>query len=130
MNLRTERSPAADLNRLARAPHDGEGPVFSAPWEAQAFAIAVQLSKAGHFTWGRWVETFSKALPTFEARGVYDPADDDGRHYYEVWLATLEQLVFETGMLDERVVTARHQHLIDHPVPHAHQAKREPICIS
>ena len=36
----------------------------------------------------------------------------------------------ETGMLDERVVTARHQHLIDHPVPHAHQARREPICIS
>lgn len=130
MNPRTERSATPDLTRLGMFPRDGEGPVFGAPWEAQAFAIAIKLSEAGHFTWAEWVATFSDALKAFEARGVYDPACDDGRHYYEVWLATLEQLIFETGMLEEPVVTARHQHLIDHPVPHAHQARREPVCVS
>lgn len=130
MNPQTERPTPPDLNRLAALPRDGEGPVFTAPWEAQSFAIAVKLSEAGHFTWGAWVEAFSKALKTFEAQGVYDPISDDGRHYYEVWLATLEQLIFDTGMLDKPTVTARHQYLIDNPVPHAHEARREPICVS
>ena len=29
-------------------------PVFAEPWQAQAFALAVQLSEQGHFTWKEW----------------------------------------------------------------------------
>jgi hypothetical protein len=32
-------------------PRDIGGPVFAEPWQAQAFALAVQLAAAGHFTW-------------------------------------------------------------------------------
>jgi hypothetical protein len=32
---------------------DGE-PVFAEPWQAQAFALAVELSAKGHFTWKEW----------------------------------------------------------------------------
>jgi len=35
-------------------PRDANGPVFAEPWQAQAFALAVQLSEAGCFTWREW----------------------------------------------------------------------------
>ncbi len=43
-----------DLATLPAIPRDAEGPVFRAPWEAQAFAMAVTLHERGHFTWREW----------------------------------------------------------------------------
>src|SRR5580692_2701987 len=43
-------------------PRDETGPVFAEPWQAQAFALAVQLSEAGHFTWSEWSETLGAEL--------------------------------------------------------------------
>ena len=40
--------------RLPGLPTDGEAPVFTAPWEAQAFAMAVALHERGLFTWPEW----------------------------------------------------------------------------
>ena len=39
------------LAALPPLPRDDDGPVFAEPWQAQAFALAVRLSKQGHFTW-------------------------------------------------------------------------------
>ena len=39
------------LDRFTRLPRDADGPVFRAPWEAQAFALTVRLHEAGVFTW-------------------------------------------------------------------------------
>ncbi|MDR5654569.1 nitrile hydratase accessory protein [Ruixingdingia sedimenti] len=122
-----ERQP--DIGALGRIPQDDEGPVFNAPWEASAFAIAVRLSEAGHFTWGEWVDAFSRQIKDFEAKGIYDPATDDGHHYYEIWVATLEKLIVGKGIFDGAALDARHQHLIDNPVPHDHEARRDPIFI-
>ena len=38
------------LSALPRLPRDEGGPVFAEPWQATAFALAVQLSAEGHFT--------------------------------------------------------------------------------
>ena len=35
-------------------PRDALGPVFRAPWEAQAFAMAMALHEQGLFTWSEW----------------------------------------------------------------------------
>jgi nitrile hydratase accessory protein len=80
---------AERLNALPRIPRDEEGPVFAEPWQAQAFAMAVRLSEQGHFTWKEWAAALAAELKAAEARG--EP--DDGTHYYEHWLATLERLV-------------------------------------
>ena len=77
------------LNALPRIPRDEEGPVFAEPWQAQAFAMAVRLSEQGHFTWKEWAAALADELRAAEDRG--EP--DDGSHYYEHWLATLERLV-------------------------------------
>jgi nitrile hydratase accessory protein len=71
---------------------DGEA-VFAEPWQAQAFAMAVQLHANGLFTWTEWAAALSQEIKRAQADG--DP--DTGETYYNHWLATLERLVAEKG---------------------------------
>jgi nitrile hydratase accessory protein len=77
---------AADLLALPRLPRDPDGPVFAEPWQAQAFALALQLHAQGRFTWPEWAQALSQRL---KAAGP----EDDGARCYEHWLAALEDLV-------------------------------------
>ena len=79
----------ADLGALPALPRDEGGPVFRAPWEAQAFAMALSLHERGVFTWREWADALAAQLAAAAATG--EP--DDGTHYYEHWLAALEALV-------------------------------------
>ena len=88
-------SDAGSLDDLPELPWDAEdGPVFQAPWEATAFAMAVRLSEAGTFTWAEWVEYLSTEIAAAKRRD--DP--DLGDRYYEHWLAALEKLVIDKGL--------------------------------
>lgn len=86
-----------DLTALPRIPRDDEGPVFRAPWEAQAFAMAVMLHARGHFTWTEWAGRLAEEIAAAPGRGEID----DGTRYYHDWLAALEKLV-----ADKRIVLA------------------------
>jgi len=77
--------------------------VFAEPWQAQAFAMAVKLSEQGHFTWKEWAAELAAELKTAADRG--EP--DDGTHYYEHWLATLERLVTRKGLTDAAALSER-----------------------
>ena len=95
--------PSEDaLNALPALPHDQDGPVFNEPWEAEAFALAVHLSEAGHFTWPEWVEVFSREIAAAQAPG--DP--DVGNTYYHHWLNALEHICATKGLVEPQ---ARHQ---------------------
>ena len=85
--------PACDLPGL---PQDGQGPVFRAPWEAQAFALALALHERGAFTWNEWATALSQAIHRAQAAG--DP--DTGETYYRHWLDALETLVIAKGLAD------------------------------
>jgi nitrile hydratase accessory protein len=87
--MTTSMRPEADLGALPALPRDEEGPVFKAPWEAQAFAMTLSLHTRGVFTWREWADALAAELAAAAARG--EP--DDGSHYYEHWLAALEKLV-------------------------------------
>ena len=50
-------------------PRDEGGPVFAEPWQAQVFALAVQLSAAGHFTWTEWATALGAQLQAAAGRG-------------------------------------------------------------
>lgn len=91
------------LAALPRLPRDEGGPVFAEPWQAQAFALAVKLSEQGHFTWTEWAAALADELKAAADRG--EP--DDGSHYYEHWLATLERLVTAKGLTDRAALLAR-----------------------
>ena len=53
-------------------PRDEEGPVFSAPWEAQAFAIAVMLHERGQFTWKEFTAQLAGEIAAAKERGEAD----------------------------------------------------------
>jgi nitrile hydratase accessory protein len=88
---------------MPRLPRDEGGAVFAEPWQAQAFALAVKLSEQGHFTWKEWAAALADELKAATDRG--EP--DDGTHYYEHWLATLERLVTAKGLMDRESLQAR-----------------------
>jgi nitrile hydratase accessory protein len=77
-------------------PRDREGPVFAAPWEAQAFAIAVALHERGLFTWKEWGGVLADEIKRAQERG--DP--DRGDTYYRHWLAAVERIIAEKGGAD------------------------------
>ena len=92
--IRPEAEPFAALPKL---PRDEGGPVFAEPWQAQAFAMAVRLSAQGYFTWKEWAAALAQELKGAADRG--EP--DDGSHYYEHWLATLEKLTTAKGLSNQ-----------------------------
>jgi nitrile hydratase accessory protein len=102
-------------------PDDG-GPVFREPWEAQAFALAVKLSEAGHFTWKEWAAALADELKAAADRG--EP--DDGSHYYEHWLATLERLVTAKGLSDPKALLARKEAWAD---AYRHTPHGKPVAL-
>jgi len=95
--------PSEALGALPQLPRDEGGAVFAEPWQAQAFALAVKLSELGHFTWKEWAAALAEELKSAADRG--EP--DDGSHYYEHWLATLERLVTAKGLSDPAAMLAR-----------------------
>jgi nitrile hydratase accessory protein len=95
----TPRSLAG--NNDLHIPRDQHGPVFREPWEAQAFALAVSLNERGLFTWREWAATLGDEIKNAQAAG--DP--DTGETYYQHWLATLERILREKGVVDTGALT-------------------------
>jgi len=101
--MTTSNRPEADLGALPALPRDEEGPVFKAPWEAQAFAMTLSLHTRGVFTWREWADALAAELAAAAARG--EP--DDGSHYYEHWLAALEKLAAGKKLVAEQELERR-----------------------
>jgi nitrile hydratase accessory protein len=89
--MSTDPASLRPLNR-----NDESGPVFRAPWEAEVFALALQLNERGLFTWTEWAATLGEEIRKAQAAG--DP--DTGETYYHHWLATLERIVAAKGLAD------------------------------
>jgi nitrile hydratase accessory protein len=76
---------------------DGEQ-VFSAPWEARAFALALKLSEAGHFTWDEFRERLIAEVGASDKIRARDGTSDHGE-YYEHFLRALEKLLAEKQLV-------------------------------
>lgn len=92
-------SPAEAIGGVSEAP----AVAFDEPWQAEAFATAVQLSRAGMFSWSEWVSTFSKTIASQPQR------DDEsvGDAYYRQWMSTLEIFLGSVLCLSGETVGAR-----------------------
>ena len=96
-------APLARLPAIARHP---EGPGFAAPWEAQAFALVVDLHARGAFTWEEWTRALSREIASACEHGGAGHAAP-GERYYEHWLAALERLVTAKGFGTAAELVAR-----------------------
>ena len=87
----SESNELADLPLL---PRDETGPVFAEPWQAQAFAVVVELTEAGTITREEWADRLGAVLKEAEARGEYDT----GQRYYAYWLTALERIIVDKNL--------------------------------
>ena len=78
---------------LPETPLEGAEPVFSAPWQAAAFAMTLALHERGLVTWTEWVACLNSAILDAQASG--DP--DHGDTYYVHWLTALERIATAKG---------------------------------
>jgi nitrile hydratase accessory protein len=74
--------------------------VFSAPWEGRAFGVAVALCEQGVYPWRAFRDGLVVEIAAADAAGV--PSG-----YYERWLAALEKLSVERGLLTPAELDAR-----------------------
>jgi nitrile hydratase accessory protein len=82
------------------APGDADGPVFDEPWQAQAFALAIELHQRGAFTWPEWARTLGEALR--------EQADSHGSEtYYSAWVTALETIAAAKGLTDAAALAGR-----------------------
>ncbi|MGH8218219.1 MAG: nitrile hydratase accessory protein [Steroidobacteraceae bacterium] len=78
-------------------------PAFAEPWQARAFACAVELSRRGLYTWREWVQALGAEIAAHPAR----PGEDAGATYHRQWLATLEKLTSLTAVASTAEIGAR-----------------------
>lgn len=88
---------------LPALPRDAHGPVFKAPWEAQAFAMTLALHQRGEFTWKEWAQTLAQVIAEVRQRGEIDT----GENYYVHWLTALERISMRKGLVSEAILLKR-----------------------
>jgi nitrile hydratase accessory protein len=98
-------SSRPEPSSLPGIPLDGKEPVFAAPWQAQAFALALTLYDKGLFTWPEWAAALSSEISRAQAAG--DP--DTGETYYLHWLAALEKMVAAKRVTTPEVLARYHR---------------------
>ncbi len=92
--------------------------VFEAPWEGRAFGIAVALNEQQVYPWRAFRDALVDQIAADEAVGK--PTT-----YYERWLASLETLLLQQGLvtkeeLDARMAEYERGERDDDWVPHSH----------
>jgi nitrile hydratase accessory protein len=63
---------------------------FQNPWHGQIFAITVQLSENGNFSWTEFVEIFGNTLEEARLKLRNLNGNDD---YFNCWLTALEKII-------------------------------------
>ena len=112
MNLSLDAPDAhpADLPGDLALPRSNGELTFAEPWQARAFGIAVALNESGAYPWRDFHASLAREIA---ANGSGADAD----HYYARWLAALETLLAERGILSPSDIDARAS---DHAAANAH----------
>ena len=95
-------------------------PVFHAPWERRAFALTLAMSAPGG-----WNIDQSRA-----ARESLNPAEYLAKSYYEIWIAGLEKLMAERGLVTSDEIDAGKSLHTPKVVPRVLMAERVPTVLA
>ena len=96
-----------ELSVLAKLePNEIGNTTFAEPWHAELFAITVQLSRQGAFSWNRWVERLSQEIAARPQR-TDENADEA---YYRQWLGALEAILSENALLARNEIEDTQEH--------------------
>jgi nitrile hydratase accessory protein len=96
MQTRFEHFAVASMMGEPDTPPKANGSLcFAAPWERQAFGIALALSKQGIFEWEDFRAEMIESIAGWEAA---HQLDDSSWSYYGVWLQVLERMMSRAGL--------------------------------
>jgi nitrile hydratase accessory protein len=104
-----------DASGPAAPPRDNGELTFAAPWESQAFGLALALHEAGWFDWEDFRQQLITEIAIWE---VSHAAANQGWSYYACWLSALEQLVIERGLVGGDDVRVRASMIAARPPDH------------
>lgn len=94
---RTARPAIAEMEGTSALPRQSGEMVFHTEWERRAFAMAVYLAEQGVYDWPEFQQQLIKAVAEAEGNDPLNPV----RGYYESWLASLETVLKEKGLLGD-----------------------------
>jgi nitrile hydratase accessory protein len=97
--IRHTQPEIADMGGPASLPRRSGELVFQAPWERKVFALAVTLCEQGVFEWEEFRERLMAAIATAEHVAGPHARTSELPSYYESWLAALEKLLREKGII-------------------------------
>jgi nitrile hydratase accessory protein len=103
-----------DASGPAAPPRDNGELTFAAPWESQAFGLALALHEAGLLDWEDFRQRLIAEISSWEA-GRSGP---DEWSYYDCWLRALEGLAAERGLVGHGDLHARTERLAARPPGH------------
>lgn len=110
-------SAPLDVDGLAAPPRSNGELVFAEPWESRAFGLAVTLYDASVFEW-----------PWFQAALIAQIAAWEREHpagecfsYYRCWLAALESVLAQAGLVTPTDIADRATALAARPPGHDHE---------
>jgi nitrile hydratase accessory protein len=98
----------------AAPPRDNGELVFAAPWESQAFGLALALREAGRIDWEDFRQALISEIRAWEASNA---AAQDWS-YYGCWLRALERLAGQRGLVTAADLRARVAELAARPPDH------------
>ena len=80
--------------------------IFQNPWHSQLFAITVQMSEKGNFSWKEFVEVFGESLKKQRSLAKNLDGSND---YFSCWLNALEEILIikkisNTGLMFKNIL--------------------------
>ena len=91
--------------------------VFDAPWEGRAFGIAMALCDQELFEWNEFRQALIAEIASWERAHP----DRTGWSYYARWLAALETLLADKGLVAPGDLDLREEELAARPEGHDHR---------
>lgn len=119
----------ADLHAAAPA-------AFAEPWEARAFALAVELGARGRLGWAAFRSRLIQEIAEADRAGTVADAghprvpDCAARGYYQCWLRALERLALDQGLLSEAEIERRAEAIAAAPPARTRASGHGPIRIA
>ncbi|MGH7914285.1 MAG: nitrile hydratase accessory protein [Candidatus Binataceae bacterium] len=95
---------------------------FSEPWEARAFAVAVELCETGHFQWAEFQQSLINEIGAAERTGR---STSGGAGYYYHWLGALTRLLNAKGIIGGAELEARIANVGPPPPPQDPHGRRD-----
>lgn len=113
------RSDVAQMQGAAALPRRNGELVFDEPWESRAFGLAITASEAGAYEWEEFRQGLITEVAAWEAEHGDDHVEGGDWRYYGRWLASLERLLAERGLVSQDELVGRMSKL-EHEDDHDH----------